>query len=150
MTRGCLWATMVVHGLTVHSNQWTIDWWCVLAWGCSLWCSGISSSWSLLPTCKLVSLKMMETGIFWLIKVSCILLLVSLLAWVLERLNAMLSSNLIMSCWFVHPLSMSECFLWHSSSSFLFHYWSGGLVWVCKFIPNHEHAQLLLIFLTKC
>ena len=75
-------------------------------------------------------------------EVSCILLLISLLAWVLERLNARLPLTLLVACWFVRPLPMSECFycrsfLWHLSHLSLFHSWSGGLDWVCRFIPNH-------------
>ena len=68
MTRGCLWATMVVYGLTRHSHQWTIDWWCLLTQWCTPWCSGISLSWSLLPMRELVPLKTMKAGIFWLIQ----------------------------------------------------------------------------------
>ena len=51
-------------------------------------------------------------------EVGCTLLLISLLAWVLERLNARSPLTLLEAHWFVHPLPMSECFycrsfLWH-------------------------------------
>ena len=87
-------------------------------------------------------------------EVSCTLLLISLLAWVLERLNARLPLMLLVACWFVRPLSMSECFycrsfLWHLSHFSLFHSWSGGLVWVRRFIPNHGQAQLIFILSCK-
>jgi len=65
------------------------------------------------------------------------LLLIFILA-CLGRFNAMTSSMLLIAYRFFCPLPMCECFLWHSSSSFLFYYWSGGLVWVCRFNPNHE------------
>jgi hypothetical protein len=57
-------------------------------------------------------------------EVSCSLLLINLLAWVLERLNARLPSTLLMTSWFVCPLCLSKCFycrsfLWHLSH-FLF------------------------------
>ena len=52
-------ATVVVHGLSRHSRQSTIDW-CLLPQGCMQWCNGISSSLSFLPTCKMVSSKMMK------------------------------------------------------------------------------------------
>jgi hypothetical protein len=53
-------------------------------------------------------------------EVSCSLLLISLLAWVLKRLNGRLPSTLLMTSWFVHPLPVSKCFycksfLWHLS-----------------------------------
>ena len=54
------------HGcdLMRHHRQ-TIDQWCLLARECTPWCGGIPSSWYLLSTCELVSLKMMKAGIFW-------------------------------------------------------------------------------------
>jgi hypothetical protein len=109
--RGVFYVTMVVHEHTRHNRQWTIDWWCLLARECTPWCSGISLSWSLLLTCELVFLKMMKADVFWLIRGGLPLLLISLLAWVLERLNAWLPSTLFVARWFVRPLPMSECFI---------------------------------------
>ena len=78
-----------------------------------------------------------------LYEVGCTLLLISLLAWVLQTLNARSLSTILEAHWFVRPLPMSECFycrsfLWHLSHFSLFHNWSGGSAWVHKFIPNHE------------
>ena len=60
--------SLVVHGVSRHHRQTTTDWWRLLTRECTPWCSGISSSWSLLLTCELVSSKMMEAGILRLIK----------------------------------------------------------------------------------
>ena len=58
---GVSFVFMAVHSLTRHHRQ-TID------RECTPWCGGISSSWSLLPTCELVFLKMMKAGVLWLIR----------------------------------------------------------------------------------
>jgi hypothetical protein len=126
--RGVSCVIMIVHCLTRHHRQ-TIN------QECMPWCVGIPSSWSLLPTCKMVSSRIMKIDIDWLIwhellsashqppslsprKVQ------NLLAWVLEKFNAMLPSTLFITSWFVCPLPMSKCFycksfLWHLSH-FLF------------------------------
>ena len=62
MTWGCHLATVVVHGLLRHSQQSTIDW-CLLTQWCMPCCNGILWSLSLLPTCKMVSSKMMKVGL---------------------------------------------------------------------------------------
>jgi hypothetical protein len=58
--RGVFCVIMVVHGLMRHHRQ-TID------QECMPWCGGIPSSWSLLPTYEMVSLRVMKTCINWLI-----------------------------------------------------------------------------------
>jgi hypothetical protein len=52
---------VVIHGLTRNSRQST-NGWCLLTQGWMLWCNGIFSSLSLLPTCKMMSSKMMKAG----------------------------------------------------------------------------------------
>jgi hypothetical protein len=46
----------------------------------------------------------------WLCEMSCTLLLIVILSWVLGKLNARMSSTLLMACHIVHPLPLSECF----------------------------------------
>jgi hypothetical protein len=107
------------HGydLTRHHRQ-TIDQWCLLA---------REVRHDMVASIILVLVANMQASLLeddenrhqisWY-EVSFTLLLINLLAWVLERLNAWLALTLLVACWFVHPLFMSGCFycrsfLWH-------------------------------------
>jgi hypothetical protein len=88
-------------------------------------------------------------------EVSCSLLLINLLTWVLEGRNARLPLTLLMTSWFVRPLPMSECFycrsfLWHSSQLSLFHSWCGGSSWVCRHILHMNFDILYIWILIYC
>jgi hypothetical protein len=95
-------------------------------------------------------------------EVSCSLLLISLLAWVLERLNGRLPSTLLMANWFVCPLSVGKCyycksFLWNLSH-FLFipllKWWFGcsqvhTKPWTCKTYIHSSCKMLMNTYLKE-
>jgi hypothetical protein len=138
---------MVVHGLMRHHRQ-SID------QECTPWCGGILSSWSFLPTCEMVSSRVMKIG-HWFADTRWVALCFSSTSYLDSWKDSMLG-------WLWHYSSSVDLFvhfLWVSASivdpfygtcfiSPSFRCWSGGST-VHRFIPNHGQAQLIFILSYK-
>jgi hypothetical protein len=65
----------------------------------------------------------------WLCEMSCTLLLIVILSWVLGKLNARMFSTLLMACRIVHPLPLIECFCCRSCFMELVSFFVSSLKW---------------------